>query len=56
MSGLQPERSREAIEVDLDDRGVLTITLARPDAANSRNQAMRRELAEVYTLLKRRAG
>ena len=49
MSGLQPERSREAIEVDLDDRGVLTITLARPDAANSRNQAMRRELAEVYT-------
>ena len=49
MSGLQPERSREAIELDLDDRGVLTITLARPDAANSRNQAMRRELAEVYT-------
>ena len=49
MNGLQPERSREAIEVDLDDRGVLTITLARPDAANSRNQAMRRELAEVYT-------
>ncbi|WP_341253839.1 enoyl-CoA hydratase/isomerase family protein [Euzebya pacifica] len=49
MSGLQPERSREAIEVGLDDRGVLTITLARPDAANSRNQAMRRELAEVYT-------
>lgn len=49
MSDLQPERSREAIEVDLDDRGVLTITLARPDAANSRNQAMRRELAEVYT-------
>ncbi|AXV08869.1 Enoyl-CoA hydratase [Euzebya pacifica] len=49
MSGLQPERSREAIEVDLDDRGVLTITLARPEAANSRNQAMRRELAEVYT-------
>ena len=49
MSDLQPERSREAIEVDLDDRGVLTITLARPDAANSRNQAMRRELAEIYT-------
>lgn len=49
MNGLQPERSREAIEVDLDARGVLTITLARPDAANSRNQAMRRELAEVYT-------
>lgn len=49
MSDLQLERSREAIEVDLDDRGVLTITLARPDAANSRNQAMRRELAEVYT-------
>lgn len=39
----------EAIEVDLDDRGVLTITLARPDAANSRNQSMRRELAATWT-------
>lgn len=39
----------EAIEVDLDDRGVLTVTLARPEAANSRNQAMRRELAATWT-------
>ena len=48
-TALDPGTVREAIEVDLDHRGVLTITLARPDAANSRNQAMRRELAEVYT-------
>ena len=48
-TALDPATVREAIEVDLDDRGVLTITLARPEAANSRNQAMRRELAEVYT-------
>ena len=48
-TALDPGTVREAIEVDLDDRGVLTITLARPEAANSRNQAMRRELAEVYT-------
>ncbi|WP_370327870.1 enoyl-CoA hydratase/isomerase family protein [Euzebya sp.] len=39
----------DAIAVDLDDRGVATITLDRPQAANARNQQMRDELAEVYT-------
>lgn len=49
MTALDPAAPREAIAVDLDDRGVLTVTLDRPAAANSRNQAMRRELADVWS-------
>lgn len=49
MTALDPGTPREAIGVDLDDRGVLTVTLDRPAAANSRNQAMRRELADVWS-------
>jgi enoyl-CoA hydratase/carnithine racemase len=43
----------EAIRFRLDDNGVAWLTLARPEAGNSRNQRMRDELGRVYAAVSR---
>lgn len=40
-----------ATMLDVDERGVATLTLNRPEAGNSRNQQMRQELARIYDLV-----
>src|SRR5215467_6635722 len=41
----------EAIRVDTSD-GVMTVTLNRPEVHNAMNNAMRRELTEVFSALR----
>jgi enoyl-CoA hydratase len=41
----------QATKLEIDGRGVATVTLNRPDAGNSRNQQMREELARIYNLV-----
>lgn len=43
----------ETIDFELDDAGIGWITIQRPDAANSRNQQVRAELAALYRAISR---
>lgn len=46
------ESSFETLVVDVEPTGVVWVNLNRPDAANSRNQAMRNELGLVYEAIR----
>lgn len=52
MSSLAPT-DLGAVAFELDERGVVWITLNRPNAANARNQRMRDELSALYESISR---